>query len=351
MIDVSVIIPVYNIPNKMLYDCIESLRNQTLKGIEFIFVDDCSPDQENISLIKKYVNDDARIKLIRHDCNRGVSAARNSGIDVSKGRYIGFVDADDVVAPDMYETMLLTADKDNVDIVICSTRYGQKNGTFVEIRQGNRILDIDRNGRMSFFYNTGLGTCDKLINKDVIGSLRFNTNSSHNEDYLFNWELMAKVKRVRFMNDIFYSALWRDGSASRSVMSSRKFISTFNSLSGMTKVADRLWNQGECRLAKYLYYKLLLIGPANISLFSYPKSDYSEAKATYQGFLKNDFDKAKSRLTIVVRIGLRLYSPLRSGGQSGLSHKIVRLILLYKYNRVSGKGILKSMKDILSSHI
>src|SRR5690606_18456015 len=90
-IKISVIIPVYN-GEKYLENCIKSLQNQTLKEIEFIFINDGSNDN-TLSILKKYEND-PRIKVFSQ-INKGVSAARNKGIQKATGEYIGFLDCDD----------------------------------------------------------------------------------------------------------------------------------------------------------------------------------------------------------------------------------------------------------------
>ena len=90
---VSVILPVYNV-EKYIDKCIQSLLNQTLKDVEFIFVDDCSPDK-SVDIIKKY--NDPRIKLVQHEVNKYTAEARNTGVKNATGEYIAFVDPDDYI--------------------------------------------------------------------------------------------------------------------------------------------------------------------------------------------------------------------------------------------------------------
>lgn len=337
MIDVSVIIPVYDIPQPMLEACVASLRAQTLASIEFIFVDDCSPRPENLLYLRSVAQEDERVRVIAQSRNGGVSAARNAGIGAARGRYVGFVDADDVVAPQMYERMLEVAESDQADVVVCSTRYGQADGSWVELCQGNWSVSASQRGRCAMFFNTGLGTCDKLISRGVIGDIRFLETSSHNEDYLFNWEVLSKVDRVRFMSEVLYSAVYREGSASRSKMSARKFVSTFNSLSGMASLADRLWDEGEKASAQYLGYKIMVIGPSVISLFAVDCDGFEQCKLRYRKFMREDFRGVVSRFPILLRLALRCYAPLkRHNGKSGFWHKAVRFMSLYGMYRSEG---------------
>ena len=111
-IKVSIIIPVYKIPEIDLKKCIESCRRQTLKEIEIILVDDGSPDNCG-NICDEYIKKDDRIKVI-HKKNEGVSSARNLGILKARGKYIGFVDADDWIEADFYEKMIEFGEKNQL---------------------------------------------------------------------------------------------------------------------------------------------------------------------------------------------------------------------------------------------
>lgn len=119
MADVSIIVPVYKV-EKYLDRCVESLINQTLKNIEIILVDDGSPDNCP-ALCDKWAKKDDRIKVI-HKENAGLGFARNSGMEIAKGRFIGFVDSDDYVKNDMFERLFLAATKENAEIAMCGFR-------------------------------------------------------------------------------------------------------------------------------------------------------------------------------------------------------------------------------------
>lgn len=109
---VSVILPVYNVA-QYIDKCIQSLLAQTLKDVEFIFVDDCSPDN-SVDIIKSYT--DPRIKILRHDMNKYTAEARNTGLKASSGEYIAFIDPDDYVEPDFLKTLYTLAKKEDADI-------------------------------------------------------------------------------------------------------------------------------------------------------------------------------------------------------------------------------------------
>ncbi|MBQ3482868.1 MAG: glycosyltransferase [Clostridia bacterium] len=114
---VSVIVPVYNV-KEYLEQCLDSIVNQTLKNIEIILVNDGSTDGSD-AICEKYVASDSRMVLI-HQKNAGLAAARQAGLNVAKGEYIGFVDSDDWLEPTMYEEMYEKATEHGADIVFCN---------------------------------------------------------------------------------------------------------------------------------------------------------------------------------------------------------------------------------------
>ena len=114
---VSVVIPVYNC-EAFLPECIDSLLAQTLEDIELIFVCDASPD-DSLAILRRYEEKDSRIRVIAFEQNRGVSAARNAGIEAAAGEYIGFCDSDDWVEPQMFERLYGAAKQHEADISFC----------------------------------------------------------------------------------------------------------------------------------------------------------------------------------------------------------------------------------------
>lgn len=118
---VSVIVPVYKV-EKYIEKCARSLFEQTLSSIEFIFVDDCSPDN-SIAILKSVLNEyPSRIsdtRIVRHEYNRGLAAARNTGRSIAQGEYLISCDSDDWVDQNMYELMYQKAQQTKSEIVIC----------------------------------------------------------------------------------------------------------------------------------------------------------------------------------------------------------------------------------------
>lgn len=121
MCKLSVVIPVYN-TEQYLPRCIDSLINQTYKNIEFIFVNDCSPENAE-EIIKKYQEQDSRIKYVTYDKNRGLFRARMAGAEKAKGEYIAFMDSDDYATLDFYNTLIKCAEGKNAEIAVGKTIF------------------------------------------------------------------------------------------------------------------------------------------------------------------------------------------------------------------------------------
>ena len=137
---VSIIVPVYN-TEKYLEKCISSILKQTLYDIEIICVDDGSTD-ESAQILDELARKDTRIIVI-HKENGGSVSARNAGVDIAKGKYIGFVDSDDWIEPEMYEQLYALAEMHNVDLVT-SGYYLEGNYTTIHIDKVKQGLYVGK---------------------------------------------------------------------------------------------------------------------------------------------------------------------------------------------------------------
>lgn len=113
---VSILVPVYNV-ELYLRQCLDSLKKQSLTDIEIICVNDGSTDG-SLDILNDYASTDNRIKIINKR-NGGLPSARNAGLDAATGEYVGFVDGDDFVEPDMFKKLYLAAKHEKADIVVC----------------------------------------------------------------------------------------------------------------------------------------------------------------------------------------------------------------------------------------
>ena len=204
---VTIIIPIYN-TEKYLDKCLESVRNQTYEDIEIVMIDDGSTDKSN-DIAKKYVDVDRRFKLISQK-NKGVSAARNKGLDISKGDYILFVDSDDWIEPHMVEILVRDINKYKVNIVCCqSDRDKIFTGT------ESKLWDKDLAIRKFLVHKEINGSLvNKLFKKILIGKTRFSESIKYGEDALFLWENLLNVSSIFIIPDILYHVTLHDDSAS-----------------------------------------------------------------------------------------------------------------------------------------
>ena len=171
---ISVIVPVYNACNT-LDKCINSLLNQTIMNLEIIVVNDGSSDN-SLDIINKYKE---KIVVINNEFSLGPSISRNKGLDIAKGKYIGFVDADDYVDLTMYEKMLSKMNEE-IDLVICSRINVTKNNQ-------KEVLNYNVTDNPKEFSKTTNYIWDKLFKKEIIDkyNLRFPTKYSYAEDFYF----------------------------------------------------------------------------------------------------------------------------------------------------------------------
>lgn len=200
---ISIIVPVHN-TEKHLRKCIESLLAQTYKNIEIILVENASTDN-SYALCQTIAKEDCRIRVISLELG-DLSNARNEGIKVSTGEYIGFIDSDDTVEPDMYEEMLNLALKENLDIVFCdfvkrydyrSDRYVFNNNGKVTVGNAKEIL------RLNFADKIPQSACTLLSHKRLFDDICFPVKQYY-EDTATTWKLILKAEKAGHIARPFY---------------------------------------------------------------------------------------------------------------------------------------------------
>ena len=224
---ISIIVPVYNV-EKYLRKCVDSILNQTFKDFELILVDDGSIDTSG-KICDEYNLKDNRIKVI-HKENGGLSSARNAGLDIAQGEYIGFVDSDDWIELDMYEELYKICKENDTDVGIVGINYGgaseKKKSKKIEIYSNKLILD-------DLVYNKGKEitwpACNKLWLKKVIGESRFKEGRIY-EDGLFLYSLSSKIKKVAKIDYEAYNYRMDNESITRSKISKKQVDFLYNTL-------------------------------------------------------------------------------------------------------------------------
>ncbi len=240
---VSVIIPVYRVPDEMLKACIDSLLRQTLDGLEFLFVVDGAGDP-SLPVLEAEARADSRILLIVNDTNRGVSFSRNRGLDSARGDWVGFVDADDRVEPEMFARLFGLAQKEACDLAACRLQYdGAGCGELLPIHSFSGVLDRSRpDEAAAAVFRVGLSCCTKLFARISIEALRFDEDLTHFEDGVFLHRAAGAARRIGFLNEPLYRAFAREDSAQHRPMDLDRFGSMYQGLSRLSQVA---WEQSE----------------------------------------------------------------------------------------------------------
>ncbi|MGM9658371.1 MAG: glycosyltransferase family 2 protein [Eubacteriales bacterium] len=210
---ISIIVPVYN-TEKYLSKCIESILAQTYTNFELILVDDGSPDRCP-GICDEYAEKDIRIKVI-HKENGGVSSARNCGLDIASGEYIGFVDSDDYIEPKMYEKMLHTITAFNVDLCFCRCKAESSAGDFIsESPPDSEDRVFTREDMLDFLVHKRLAKyiCppNKLYRKKLFAHNRYKIGKI-NEDEAIIHHIFGASDGTVFTNDILYRYVVRNGS-------------------------------------------------------------------------------------------------------------------------------------------
>lgn len=221
-VNISVIVPVYNLEQE-LPRCLDSILAQTYGDLEIILVDDGSSDDSR-GIMVDYAHRDSRIKTIFKE-NGGVTSARLRGVEEASGEWIGFVDGDDEIEPEMYERLLANALEHKAQISHC----------------GYQMVFMD--GRVNYFHNTGVtevhdrtralrellsgqriepGLCNKLFRKNLFQGWSMDESIKINEDLLMNYYLFSNAETTIFDDWCPYHYIVRNASASRSRLNEHK---------------------------------------------------------------------------------------------------------------------------------
>lgn len=311
---ISVIVPVYNV-EKYLDRCIESIVNQTYKNLEIILVDDGSPDN-SLKMCDDWAKKDKRIKVI-HKKNSGVSSARNAGMNKSKGEWITFVDADDYIEPTYVEDMLNKANETNSKYICCGyNKIYSNNLESINSAGTTKVLNSKEYIISLLNVQNGYGFVHmKLINKDIINSVRFNETLTVGEDALFNIELCKKIDKVVIYNKTLYNYRVNIDSVVRRY--DDNYVNKYtDSMKTMTKYINSNYKNDvgvKLNLSNYIVYHLMLIC---VNYCYNPKNDnkYASLKEVcememYKNAIKNsNYDNLSlSRKVTLFTIKSKLY--------------------------------------------
>lgn len=287
---ISVIIPVYNAEN-YLRRCLDSVLSQKNVGLEVILVDDGSTDCSGI-ICDEYAKRDERI-IVLHQKNGGASNARNHGMQIAKGNYIGFVDSDDWIEDDMYCYLLELLNYYNADTAVCDYIATKHKG---KINKQKEILTIRQREELDhFFYRLDGGKSffsvwNCLYKKELLKDIQFLENQI-NEDVYFTYEVYKKADKIVFSNLTKYFYFVN----SHSVTNSKVCRKDFSQFAVWDKISENEKNTANYNAAVFnrkratfnLYVKAKLYGISEDMPEGIMKSWRKELKRDYILLMKS----------------------------------------------------------------
>lgn len=296
---ISIIVPVYN-AEKYLRNCIDSIINQTYKNLEVILVDDGSTDSSP-QILDEYKKKDDRIMVI-HQKNLGQSIARNYGLKMATGEYVGFVDSDDTIEPDMF--LRLRQAIDGVDLALCqyNTVYPNKTITSAKSEEVKTLTKTELWEEVFGHLNNAVW--NKLFRKDLLQGVCFDENFVHGEDLIFNVLYLNKANSGRLVNVPLYN-YYKRGDSITTGKFSRVKLHEIESKDEVKRLIATIYSPMIKTAEKYCYRARTNI-VRNIYKSKKSKEYRSELKE-YKQYILNNYSLVKKSLKAKERLEFFLF--------------------------------------------
>ena len=327
---ISVIVTAYNI-EKYLPRCVDSLLAQTYSPMEIILVDDGSSD-ETPRLCDEYARKNDSVYVI-HKENGGPSAARNAGLAIAKGDYIGYVDGDDKVEADMYENMLGECLRTGAQIAICA--YREVGEGAEENHSTGNILELSREETLELYingdpqYHIYHSVWSKLFERKVIEDIRF-PEGRKSEDIMYTTWALTRASKCVFLDTPYYNyTVDRSGSIMNSQLHERRFQDEIPFWKEQADYLKKLGMQELAEKSAYQFYRKMLfyfidfkdrkMKDSAKELMTFLRKEKSEIKRIYRKDFAASGDKARMKLALcwpggyyrIVKIYDKFIIPLR----------------------------------------
>ena len=211
MSKISVIIPVHNTQD-YLPKCMESVLGQTMHDIEIILVENASTDN-SLELCHKYAASDSRVKVIHSDVG-DLSSARNAGLDLATSEYVSFLDSDDTIEPETYETLYGFLKSNNLDLVYFNhvQIFDDRPPKYTFRETGDAIVLTPKRLLMKqFMHKAPVHACTMVVRRKLFDNLRF-PEFMYYEDRAFTYLLINSCQKVGYIDKAFYNYYQRSGS-------------------------------------------------------------------------------------------------------------------------------------------
>lgn len=302
---ISIIVPVYNV-EKYLKKCVGSLINQTYKDIEIILVDDGSTDNSG-TICDEISTTDTRIKVI-HKMNGGLSSARNAGIDMAKGDYLAFVDSDDFVELDMYETLLDGIEKNGKDISCCGRIvdiFGQYSNKEFVMDSPKMFTKEETIREILYLENVDVSACDKLYDKNLFSDIRY-PEGKISEDAAVIFEIIERSNGIYHVGVPFYHYVFRNNSITKSKYSAKRH-DVINNLNNTEIFLEK--NHPDL-LEDYKVYCAVSVGALILDMENDPESmkQYPEHYSEYRNIFADTVNQALKSRKVNKKMKTRLFA-------------------------------------------
>lgn len=307
MAKISIIVPVYNI-EKYLENCVESILNQTFKDLEIILVDDGSTDNSG-KICDIYKHKDKRIKVI-HKENGGLSSARNCGIEIASGEYIGLVDSDDYIHPQKYEILYKNAIKYSSDIVVSSYKSVYTTSDlelYNPIKIEGEITNYTSlEAQEELYKEKSLDfsiSWTKLYKKCLFDNLRYEVGRIYEDEFMIH-KILHKSKIITYVPAKLHFYYQREGS----IMHSKYSIKNLDEIYYKMDRADfyrevgieNLVHKAECEYINELFFQYFKAKNELNNIDNQLKNIRRDFKYRLKYLLKNPMYNKKEKLLWIV---------------------------------------------------
>lgn len=256
---VSVIIPIYNVA-PYIVSCLDSVYHQTHQNLEVILVDDCGTDN-SMEIVNQYLTPDKLqiTKIIHHEKNRGLSAARNTGIEHATGKYLLFVDSDDSISLNAISLMVKMAEEYNLQLVIGEYyKINEEKKKYIQVDLQENLITDNETALNQYtnlkWYNIA---CNKLLLTDFVKSNNLYFKEGYIfEDELWGFMLATKVKRMGVIREPLYNYYTRPNSIMDLNRGSRRWLSFLKIL---PLIKEFIFNENLCNNQSVSRFFLLKI--------------------------------------------------------------------------------------------
>lgn len=341
MIDVSLVIPAYNV-EKYIGQCLDSIVNQTLKNIEIICVNDGSSDN-TLSILKQYQSRDDRIIIINQE-NRGPGAARNAGLEKATGKYFQFIDSDDDLELNALETLFNIAEEKDTDLIIFKFKtYDDETGKTIDsdYYEMPKVRNMVQDNIFTYkqvkpeLFNMAVSPI-KFYRLDLLKDIRY-PEDIYFEDNVFFLEVMLNSERIYFYDEYLYNRRMRPGSIVTSNF--EKYLDTIDISNMLFDVCRKSGCYDE--LKQYLYprkinntfYIMKLIEAEDIKekFFDKLKADFIQQRETFENddFFNNELNERTRHI---------FYSGIESDTWKEFEYSNMLFDLNNDYNKLSKKN-------------